>query len=81
MRVVRLTKEQTMWLTEDGVPMDADVYIPAHRGPGEYSCCEECAFQIHTIRKGGTAQGCTMETLPQATCPELHLEIGGVRYR
>jgi len=81
MKTVKLTTEQTMWLTEDGVSMDADVFIPAHRGPGEYSVCEDCGFLLHTIVKGGIVKGCTMETLPQATCPELFLEIGSVKYR
>ena len=81
MKSVKLTEEQTMWLTEDGVSMDADVFIPAHRGPGEYSVCDECAFLLHTIKEGGVIKGCRMETLPQAACPDLHLTIGSVTYR
>ncbi len=80
MKSHKLTDEQTKWLTEDGVPMDADVYIPAHMGPGAYSVCEHCAFLLHVIADGNMTKGCRMETLPQATCPDLHLEIGGVKY-
>lgn len=75
MKTVKLTAEQTMRLTRDGVPVDVDVYIPAHKGPGEYSICEECAFLLYTIKEGGAIKGCRMETLPQANCPELFLKL------
>lgn len=77
MKIARLTTEQTMWLTEDGVPEDADVFIPAHRGPGEYSVCEDCVFILHTIIEGGVEKGCSMAVVPKAMCPELHLKLGG----
>ena len=70
MKVARLTEEQTMW-----IPEDADVYIPAHRGPGAYTICENCSFILYSVRGDSVDIGCRMSSMPHPICPELHLKL------
>lgn len=73
MKVIRLTTTQTKMLEDEGVALDADVYIPAGRGPGNYSVCEHCEYILHTIKEGGVLKGCRVVTPHELACPEIFL--------